>query len=247
MNNYSIHAHDLLEKLTEIKNRGYIKATRTGNTAIGKTLEDTLLKEEDNLSLPDFKDIEIKSRNRLSNALVTLFTKAPSYPRGANTILRTKYGYERVGAHHNVLYMTSSANSIATNQYMDVGFKVRVDREEEKVYLDVYNMNDTTNPIDTNTFWSFIALEQALYAKLKYICIVSADEKIIDGEVYFNYTNIEFYSGLSFNNFLNALEKGNMYIDTRIGVYPDGRSHDRGTAFRINYSNLLLYSNKHTI
>lgn len=247
MINFSKHGDDLINELKRIKDLGFVKATRTGNTAIGKTLEDLLLKEEDNLSLPDFEDIEIKSRDSAGNALVTLFTKAPSYPRGANTILRTNYGYEREGAMHNVLYMTASSSSIASNQYMNVGFKVRVDRNEEKVYLDVYSIDDQTTPINSDTFWTFDVLEDSLNKKLKYLCLVQADRKIINGEVYFNYTDIDFYSGLTFDNFINALENGDIYIDTRIGVYPDGRSHDRGTGFRIRYENLLNYSVKHTI
>lgn len=79
---------ELKKKFIEIRNMGWVTATRSGNTAIGKTFEDLLGKIEDNLAEPDFGDIEIKSQRELSKSFVTLFTKAPSYPKSANTYLR---------------------------------------------------------------------------------------------------------------------------------------------------------------
>ncbi len=40
---------EFVEKLKEIKNRGYIRTHRSGNTGIGKTLEDLLGIEENNI------------------------------------------------------------------------------------------------------------------------------------------------------------------------------------------------------
>jgi len=40
-------------------------------------------------------------------------------------------------------------------------------------------------------------------------------------------------SGFNFNNFINLLRKGTILVDIRIGQYPDGRSHDHGTGFRV--------------
>lgn len=239
--NFSSNATELLYEFEKIRNKGFVKATRRGDTGIGKTLEDLLQKKEDNLQLPDFHDIEIKSRNKFSNALITLFTKSPTYPKSANTMLRNQYGYKRDDAIYNVLYMTTSCNSISTNQYMNVGFKARVDSSSSKVFLEIYSEDKL---ISNDVFWSFDALKNALEKKLKYICLVSAEEKIINDEVYFKYTDIELYDGLTFENFLEALSKGDIYIDTRIGTYPDGRSHDRGTGFRIRSHSLLEYSRR---
>ena len=40
-------------------------------------------------------------------------------------------------------------------------------------------------------------------------------------------------SGFDFDNFLNLLREGTILVDIRIGQYPDGRTHDHGTGFRI--------------
>jgi len=40
-------------------------------------------------------------------------------------------------------------------------------------------------------------------------------------------------SGFSFDNFLKLLREGTILVDIRIGQYPDGRTHDHGTGFRV--------------
>jgi len=64
----------LRERLSEIKQRGYVVSLRRGNTGIGYTLETLLELDENNLRTPDLGDIELKSqRNGVSNR-VTMFT-----------------------------------------------------------------------------------------------------------------------------------------------------------------------------
>ena len=64
----------LKEKLSEIKQIGYIVSKRRSNTGIGYTLETLLGLQENNLQTPDLGNIELKSqRNGVSNR-VTMFT-----------------------------------------------------------------------------------------------------------------------------------------------------------------------------
>lgn len=78
---------------------------RKGDTGIGKTFEDLLGKEEDNFQLPDFENIELKAHLD-NNSLITLFTKSPNLPRGINTIIRNKYGYDEDNSGIKVLHST---------------------------------------------------------------------------------------------------------------------------------------------
>lgn len=64
----------LKDRLSEIKQMGFVVSLRRSNTGIGYTLETLLGLEENNLKTPDFGDIELKSqRNGVSNR-VTMFT-----------------------------------------------------------------------------------------------------------------------------------------------------------------------------
>ncbi len=64
---------------------GWIKTHRSGNTGIGKTLEDLLGITENNIQGPDFGSYELKSGRINSNSMLTLMTKSPE-PRGINSV-----------------------------------------------------------------------------------------------------------------------------------------------------------------
>jgi len=55
-------------------------------------------------------------------------------------------------------------------------------------------------------------------------------------------------SGFSFNDFLNLLKEKVILVDIRIGQYPDGRTHDHGTGFRVLPDKLdLCFKNRERI
>lgn len=57
-----------------LKTRGYVKSNRAGPTGVGKTLEDELGIQENNLAEPDLGLIELKAHRSNSSSMVTLFT-----------------------------------------------------------------------------------------------------------------------------------------------------------------------------
>ena len=117
---------EFIEEFQKIKAMGWIRTHRSGNTGIGKTLEDLLGIEENNYQEPDFGEYELKASRSNSNSMLTLFTKSP-LPKGANTRLRLMYGYAS-SAYNNdekVLHATLNANTF-TN-IADTGNALRVD------------------------------------------------------------------------------------------------------------------------
>ena len=100
----------LKEKLSAIKQRGYVVSLRRGNTGIGYTLETLLELDENNLRTPDLGDIELKSqRNGVSNR-VTMFT----FNRGVfqDKLIRNQAGLEAyLGERKDVEIFVSSKNT----------------------------------------------------------------------------------------------------------------------------------------
>ncbi len=88
----SFTRNQLIEKLREIKSAGFIKTHRAHDTGIGKTLEDLLGIQENNIRLPDFGDLELKAKRLESTSMLTLATKSP-LPRGVNKVLFERYKY----------------------------------------------------------------------------------------------------------------------------------------------------------
>lgn len=234
---------ELKSSFQTIKDAGWHETRRIGNTGIGKTFEDLLDKEEDNQDLPDFYDIEIKTHDKDGASLVTLFTKAPSNPRGANTYLREKFGKnDEFG--NKILHQTISATQPTTSNIYKYLFQIKVDWKAKRVYLLVFTQSGEL--VDNHVFWTFQDMETQLTRKLKKIALVSANKKEEEGKVYYKYNSIQLVTGLNIENLIRAVECGDVKIDIRIGAYKTGKNkgktHDHGTGFRISERNLIKYA-----
>ena len=233
---------ELFEKFKKISSNGWIPSRRSHNTGIGKTFEDLLEKEEDNLSEPDFKGIEIKTHRSESGSYTSLFTCAPNGPKPQeNTRLREKFGKpEENNPNLKVLHTSIFANK--KNTYLNkFQFIIEIDKTNKRIYIAVYDMNN--NLVEKTTYWTFDILNKCLEKKLKTLAFVSGKHRTNDkGVEEFNYTKLGIYKFKSFEKFLNALETGIIMVDLRIGVYKSGtnfgKTHDHGTAFRIKEEKL---------
>lgn len=242
----SEYINELSSKFIEIKNMGWIKAHRTGDTAIGKTFEDLLGKEEDNKSLPDYKDIEIKSQDKETSSMLSLFSLSPK-PACINTKLRESYGVaDEENPELKILNTTISATAFNTHRG-GFDFKLEIDEENKKLYIVIKNHN-TNEIVSKEPYWDFSVLQDSLNKKLKYIAYVSADKKIENGETFFKYSELFLITGLSLENFLKGISDGKIKADIRIGVNRTkgrknyGTTHDHGTGFRIIFSDLKEYA-----
>lgn len=232
----SKHLSELKSKLKEIKNEGYILATRKGNTAIGKTLEDCLDKKEDNKPEADFYDIEIKGKRKGSKSPITLFTKSPTFPEQANTLLKDKCGVRKDNNSEKKIHTTVKATKFNSFKGKS-GFKLEVDRENERINILVKDIK-TNSIFEENLGYDFESLKSKVDGKIKNLALVSANtKKTPEGEM-FHFQEGNIYFGANFDKFLKLLEEGKIQADIRIGEYPDGRAHDHGTAFRIKSENI---------
>mgnify|MGYP004004340705 FL=1 len=104
---------EMILGLKTLKEKGFVKTHRAGDTGIGKTLEDLLGIEENNIPGPDGEDTELKAARKNSPSMLTLFTKSP-LPRGINSILRAEYGYPDVN-HPDKLALRTTIDSVDFN------------------------------------------------------------------------------------------------------------------------------------
>lgn len=244
--------NEIKRKFKEIKKMGFVKSTRPNNKdgGIGNTLEDLLGIAENNQKLPDYKNFEIKSQRELTSSLLSLFSKSPNHPFRANTYLRLNFGEVRDENFPNnkKFYATLTASRIS-KIYNKYKIKVYVDKIEKKVGLKIYNLKNKL--LDDSIYWDFATLEKAS-KKLTNVMYVNAEIKVEDGENYFHFNEATVSETFNFANFIDQIEKGNIFVDFRIGVYNSGKSigktHDHGTGFRINPQDLhLLYDNTITL
>jgi hypothetical protein len=213
----------IIEKLQEIKKLGYIQTHRSGDTGIGKTLEDLLGIEENNFPSSNGHLIELKSGRKNVKTMLTLFTKSP-LPDKSNTALLQKFGYpSRRGNNRKELHTTVHATSFY-NLKGKPTFKIEI--QQDKIEL----IDSQRNVLG---YWTKELLKESFERKLPEILYVKADSKGKGKDESFWYNEAWLLRGLDFENFLRLLSEDSILVDIRIGQYPNGKTHDHGTGFRV--------------
>jgi hypothetical protein len=225
-----------------IRSLGFVKSTRQNNRdgGIGNTFEDHLGVQENNLRLPDFNEFEIKSKRKFNTSYLTLFSKSPSHPSGANSILKDKFGECRDPNFPQLKKLYSSVFGNRENLVYNK-FQMKLDVLHSKEHLNL-KVKDEFNNIYDDVYWTFDELISGS-SKLKNLFVVFAEEKVINEERYYHYLNAEIYLNFNFEKFLNSIENGVIMFDIRIGVHKTGssygRPHDHGSGFRIRKEKII--------
>jgi hypothetical protein len=205
--------------LKELSQKGWIKSNRAHNTGIGKTLEDCLGITENNISLPDFGAMELKSQRAGTASMMTLFTKKPEGITNAEILKR--FGYpDPEYPKHMILHQT-----IANGKKNGRGFHCEIDEKSDKLLI-----------LKKRTVLGYYKLEflrQKAVEKIgNGLILVFADCKRKGGKEYFYYKEAWLLKDLDPKQFL-VLSK----YDIRLGVYRTGpnagKPHDHGSAFRL--------------
>ncbi|MCM1135713.1 MAG: MvaI/BcnI family restriction endonuclease [Clostridium sp.] len=221
---------DFIREYKKICDMGWIRTHRAGPTGIGKTLEDLLGIQENNIDSPDFGDYELKSCRLNSNSMLTIFTKTPQ-PRGAANTLRMTFGYSS-DAYDNdekVLHSTLSADRFVP--IANTGRSLKIFCGPEKISIVAEDGKEYA-------YWTRDALKKAFEKKYKDKFIYAkAIAQGAGANEQFKFTEAYEVSGFNYDAFVALLERGKIYIDLRIGQYhggiKNGQIHDHGTGFRI--------------
>lgn len=235
---------DFIAEFTKIKQMGWIRTHRAGNTGIGKTLEDLLGIPENNYQEPDFGEYELKASRSNSNSMLTLFTKSP-LPRGANTNLRLIYGYASSAYNNTEKVLHATLNAKTFTNIANTGNALKVDYAFQSPSDLIFIESQQGN---CGAYWKVNELERNFLNKYpNKLVYVKADSRGSGANEEFYYHSAYVCDGFSYDGFLTLLRDGKIYVDLRIGQYPDGRTHDHGTGFRIRECDQDLLFNKHQI
>jgi hypothetical protein len=169
-----------------------------------------------------------------------LFSKSPSHPTGANSILKDKFGECRDPNFPQLKKLYSSVFGNRENLVYNK-FQMKLDVLHPKKHLNL-KVKDEFNNIYDDVYWTFDELVSGS-SKLKNLFVVFAEEKVINEELYYHYLNAEIYLNFNFEKFLNSIENGVIMFDIRIGVHKTGssygRPHDHGSGFRIRKEKII--------
>jgi len=217
---------DFIREYSKIKAMGWVKTHRAGPTGIGKTLEDLLGIPENNLDAPDFGEYELKSGRIDSQSMLTMFTKTPQ-PARANTYLRLKYGYSSDAYDNDEKVLHSTLTAARFVPIADTGHSLKIVCDADKISI------ASENGVE-NVYWSRAGLKTAFEKKYKNKFVYAKAQSRGSGTYEeFLFTEAYEVSGFDYSAVVELLEAGKIFVDLRIGQYPDGRTHDHGTGFRI--------------
>ena len=199
--------------LQELSKKGWIKSLRKHNTGIGKTLESYLNLKENNIALPDFGKLELKSQRLESASLITLFTKKPD--NVLNSKILDRFGYPREKDGLYVLHQTITSGRSNKQGFRLKNIKQKLSILKKGKYIFSYDKDKLRKLFDRKVGKGVIIA-------------LATSQKDGKGKERFHYKEAYILKAGNFNKFLE-----NLFYDIRIGRYPDGRPHDHGSAFRV--------------
>jgi len=218
---------ELKNKLKQIKGQGFVKTHRPGDTGIGKTLEDLLHIQENNIPLHDISDVaELKAYRRDATSMLTLFTLEP-LPKGGDRDRRLldNFGYsKRDNKRSKELHST-----LSSKRYNNQGLRLSVAKDRIKVKGQNKRLN---------IYWDMESLRKKFHDKLPALVYVLADRKIIGGMEHFHYNEAYFLTDFDFALFKKMVRKDYIVVDFRMYYRPNGSVRNHGTGFRVKINQL---------
>lgn len=213
--------NELIKKLQEIKNMGFVQSTRSGTTGIGHTLEFLLGISESNIPMPDIgARIEVKATRRNTDNLITLFTFNRGVWKIAQKELIKKYGYlDKQGrwALKNTLFYGKNATT---------GLFLKL-KESENI-IDIVDAQEEV--IGSYDLFNVVA---KFISKLGRVLFCIADVKTENKKEYFHFNEFYLLSETSPRKFIEAFKNGYIGIDLRMHLKSNDSVRNRGTGFRI--------------
>lgn len=210
----------IVQRLINLKNRGFVTTLRRGDTGVGQTLEQYLGLTENNFSSPDLGYCELKCFRKETSSMLTLFTKEPfsDYGRRRDRFLLSTYGKD-----------TQLYSTVSTQYVNSFGFQLIV--QDNQLHI-------AYNGISIGVYWTVELLQAVFENKIPAILLVLADSRNSEFNEEFHYNEAYYLHGFSSQQFINAILFGHIVVDLRMHLKENGQVRNHGTAFRVIKSKL---------
>lgn len=222
----------LKNKLKKIKQMGFIKTHRAGDTGIGKTLEDLLGIKENNIPLHNISNVaELKAYRKDATSMLTLFTLEP-LPKGGDRdrLLLNNFGY----SNRDNQRLKELHSTLSCKRHNNQGLKLSVEKDKIRVQGKGRRLN---------IYWDMENVEKKFHNKLPALVYVLADRKIIKNKEYFYFNEAYLLTDFDFELFKKMVKKDEIVVDFRMYYKPNGSVRNHGTGFRVKI-NKLYYAFK---
>lgn len=232
-------SQELLSRIQEIHNRGFIQTVTNGDPGVGDTLENALGIARNNNPVADYQGIELKAtrgtlKNRNRN---TLFTQVPKWntPNGLTEkeILNT-YGYMRQhDTRENVQQLHCTLKSQQANAQ---GLFLSVENDSSILCV---KHQEAPHPKFV-TLWEMDKLKERLLEKHPATFWVQAATRFENGIEYFRYDKIKYTRNPNVQIFADLLDAGIITIDFLMYLKENGTVRNHGYPFKIAPRNIEM-------
>lgn len=231
---------ELKEKTLLILNSNWINTQVYGIDNIGLLFEKLLGIAPGNLEMPDWGDIEIKTKSENSQKYITLFNATPDSSVFAIKSIVQNYGYPDKDFSYLKVFNVSINGKHLKKTNDKFLFKLFIDNLNKCLVLKVFDQS--FNLLDDSISWSFDLLNEKLQRKLKYLLFVKTEKRNFNKIRHVKYISASLYKLRGFDFFLKAIGDGYIRVTFKIGIfkgtYKYGEMHDRGTGFDIEEINI---------
>jgi len=233
-------AQELLEKLREIHNRGFLPTVTYGDPGVGDTLENALGIRRNNIAAPDYRGIELKTtrltRGGRERAITrsTLFTKVPDEGLTYRQIVDI-YGKEQIPRGQTVarLQLYETLRCSRANAYDLI---LNVDAGNNKLVIE----HITPQSRDYVSAWYFSELRNTLLNKHRETFWIKAQSQMINGVEHFRYDKVVHTKSPNVSLLEPLFETDKITIDLAGHYKPDGNFRNHGILFKMNPNDLHL-------
>jgi hypothetical protein len=226
---------ELVFKLKEINNRGYIETMREGDTGVGFTFETLIGIDANSDKNPDYKGIEIKcsrsqqpkDRRKTSTGKQTLFSLVPNWGiLGSRKGLIEQYGVPDEGRDRLGLYCTIK---VVPNSY---GWKLEISETDQRIYV--------CNNGERVVHYEMDDLRSALQSKHKESFFVTAHARRNQfGKEEFRFDSASYCNNVLFDEFLTLIKENVTGLDFAIHL-KKGKVRDHGFLWRLENRKYLF-------
>lgn len=231
---------NIISKTEKIINQQWVPSMYKGTGGMGITFEKLLNIETNTFEIPDYDNIEIKTKLYDRGGYISLFNATPDSYLFEIRRIRDTYGYpyskDKELKVFNISVYSNKKVYIGNNLWV----KLKIDKIKKRIFLLI--INKYNNILDSDCSWSFELLKEKIYRKLKYLLLVYGTKKERNNITFYKYLKYHCYKLKNFENFLSCLETGDIRISFKIGVirFGDKRGNikDHGTSFDIEKSKL---------
>ncbi len=220
-------ADELLEQLSRLAKKPF-PALRSGDTAIGYTLETMLGIEANSSKQPDYKGIELKSGRGGKNR-TTLFAQVADWkvsPCKSSAEILSRYGYER--GDDFKLYCT-----VSTQKQNSQGLRFIYAQSKDELQ-EWYNSSELV------AIWSGDVLRQRLKEKHAETFWIEAKSIDIEGIEHFQLKSVTHTKSPILSQLMPLIESGVITMDHLIKKNTKGCVSEKGPLFKMNKGDLEL-------